>query len=548
MKKPQEIFSPDQIIEPILRRRWFLIIPIMLSLIAGIALVIKLPKIYSASTLILIQPQKVPDDYVRSIVSTDIDSRINTISQQIMSRSNLEKVINEFNIFSEPSQADIFMEDKIERMRSWISVDLIREGRGRPADAFSISFKGEDPQLVMRVTNALATFFIDENLKVREAQALGTSDFLDDELNDIRAKLEKQEEALKNYRSRYMGGLPEQLQTNLRILEGLQLQLNMKNESLRYAKNNLILVEQQTALDKQAQGLSGEGNDETIVVQVSEDEFRLEKMKDELAQLELSYKERHPDIIKLKARIAEQEDVLSKERAQPAKAPNRVVTTDPNQMRLISETGCRDLKERDELKLQIAKLESEIQKAEEQIQYYQKMVEETPNREQELLSLNRDYQNIKESYNSILSRKLESDIAVNMEKKQKGEQFRILDSAKVPMRPSEPDMKKLFIMVIGAGIGLGAGLIFLFEYLDTSFRKPDDLEAYLEVPILCTVPRLIHARERRIKRLNTLFSFLSIVASLALFACFTVLTFHGVEKTLEFVKRYIKCMVKGNIK
>ncbi len=197
------------------------------------------------------------------------------------------------------------------------------------------------------------------------------------------------------------------------------------------------------------------------------------------------------------------------------------------------------LKERDELKLQIAKLESEIQQADDQIKYYQKMVEETPNREQELLSLNRDYENIKESYNSILSRKLESDIAVNMEKKQKGEQFRILDSAKVPMRPSEPDMKKLFIMVIGAGIGLGAGLIFLFEYLDTSFRKPEDLEAYLEVPILCTVPRLIHDRERRIKRLNTLFSLLSIMASLALFAGFSVLTFHGVDKTLEFVRRYV---------
>ncbi len=480
-----------------------------------------------------------PGEYVRSIVSTDIDSRLNTISQQIMSRSNLEKVIKEFNIFSEPKQADMFMEDKIELMRSWISVDLIRENRREAADAFSISFKGKDPQLVMRVTNALASFFIDENLKVREAQALGTSDFLDDELNDIRAKLEKQEEALKNYRSRYMGGLPEQLQTNLRILEGLQLQLNMKNESLRYAKNNLILVEQQTAVDNQVQNLTGQGNEEPNVVQVSEDEFRLEKLKETLAELELSYKDRHPDIIKLKARITELEGVLAKEREQPANTPKRVVTTDPNQMRLHTERLSR-LKERDELKLQIAKLQSEIQKADEQIQYYQKMVEETPNREQELLSLNRDYQNIKESYNSILSRKLESDIAVNMEKKQKGEQFRILDSAKVPMRPSEPDMKKLFIMVIGAGIGLGAGLIFLFEYMDTSFRKPEDLEAYLELPILCTVPRLIHVRERRIRRLNTLFSFLSIVASLALFACFSVLTFHGVEKTVEFVKRYIQ--------
>ena len=538
MKKPQEIFTPDQIIEPVLRRRWLLIIPIILSLIAGIVLVIKLPRIYSASTLILIQAQKVPDEYVRSIVSADIDSRINTISQQIMSRSNLEKVISEFKIFSGSEQADMFMEDKIELMRNWISVDLIREDRRGPADAFSVSFKGKDPHLVMRVTNALASFFINENLKVREAQAHGTSDFLDDELNAIRLQLEKQEEALKNYRSRYMGGLPEQLQTNLRILEGLQLQLNMKNESLRYAKNNLILVEKQTEADKQAEGLNVAPNGQFTSASVSDDEVQLERMKDDLAQLKLSYTDRHPDIIKLKAGIEELEGNVSRGKEQAPETPPGAVTTDPNQMRLMEDRLSRR-QERDELRLQIAKLESEIKKAEAQIQYYQKMVKDTPNREQELLSLNRDYENIKESYNSILARKLESDIAVNMEKKQQGEQFRILDSAKVPMRPSEPDMKKLFIMVIGAGIGLGAGLIFLFEYLDTSFRKPDDLEAYLEMPILCTVPRLIHAREKRIKRLNTAFSVLSIAASLALLACFTVLTFHGTEKTIEFVKRYI---------
>ena len=501
-------------------------------------LVVKLPKIYNASTLILIQEQRVPEEFVRSIVSTDIDSRINTISQQIMSRSNLENIINDFPLFKGPGKADIFLEDKIKSLRSRISVELTRSGRRGQAESFSISFKGKDPNLVMRVTNALARFVIDENLKTREAQAIGTSDFLEDELDDIRAKLEKQEEALKNYRAKNMGGLPEQLQTNLSILEGLQQQINMRNESIRYAKNNLILVEKQIESDGHDQIVSQDEDVAPVATELSEDEVLLNQMKADLAQLQMSYTDQHPDIIKLKANIAEQEKKVDNRPLQQTAEPPRAAIVDPNQQRRL-ESRLALLREREELKLQIGTLENDIIKIEIDIQHYQKMVENTPKREQELLSLNRDYENIRTIYDSILARKLESDIAVNMEKKQKGEQFRIIDAAKVPMRPSEPDMKRLFIMVIGAGVGLGAGLIFLLEYLDSSFRKPDDVEAYLEMPILCTVPTLISARQRRKKLWNNALFMLSLSTSMVLFVGFSLLTFKGTEKTLEFIRQYI---------
>ena len=299
------MIDPNFIIGIILKRRWLLILPFCLAMIVGTVLVIVLPRIYSASTMILVQPQKVPDEYVRSIVSADIDSRINTISQQILSRSNLERIIEEFNMFSGPDQQKIFMEDKLASLRKRISIDLIRENRRGPADAFSISFKGEDPEQVMRVTNALARYFIDENLKVREEQALGTSDFLDDELDDIRVQLEQQEEALKNYRARYMGGLPEQLDTNLRILEGLQLQLNMKNESLRYAKNNLILIEKQIEAASGSDAATEGQETGPVPVFKTEDELQLEALEDRLEQLKLNYTDKHPDIIKLQKNIQE---------------------------------------------------------------------------------------------------------------------------------------------------------------------------------------------------------------------------------------------------
>lgn len=538
MEKTPGMIDPNFLIGIVLKRRWLLILPFCAAMVAGIVMVIVLPRIYSASTMILIQPQKVPDEYVRSIVSADIDSRINTISQQILSRSNLERIIEEFKIFSGPDFQKIFMEDKLTSMRKRISIDLIRENRRGPADAFSISFKGQKPEQVMRVTNALARYFIDENLKVREEQALGTSDFLEDELNDIRVQLEQQEESLKNYRARYMGGLPEQLDTNLRILEGLQLQLNMKNESLRYAKNNMILV------DKQIEAASGsdsamDGQDSGPgPVYKTEDELQLEALEDRLEQLRLNYTDKHPDIIKLQKNIQELRKKIDENAGQQQAAVSSGQPA-PSRMLPVNMDRQQRLNEREELKIQISGLNAEIKQIESKIIYYQKMVQDTPKREQELLSLNRDYQNIKESYDSLLSRKLESDISVNMEKKQKGEQFRILDAASLPQKPSEPDMKKLFILVIGAGLGLGGGLIFLLEYMDSSFRKPEEIDALLELPVLCTIPRLYSPRELKLRKVNTVLSIFSVMVSLVLFAGFAALTFKGVDKVVALVGQYV---------
>ena len=254
MRNPAETIKPEEIIEIILRRRWYIIIPFCLSMMIGIYFALTLPKVYSARTLILLQPQRVPSNYVRSIVPVDLDSRINTLSQQILSRTNLEKIINEFKLYSGPKSENMFMEDKIESMRKRIIVDVTRSRRN--TNAFSISFKGKDPEKIMRVTNALANYFIGENLKTREAQAIGTSDFLEDELSTMRKRLEEVEQALKNYREAYMGGLPEQLESNLRILDRMQEQLIERRQNITDAKNRIISIENEIS---QGQGLQPAG-------------------------------------------------------------------------------------------------------------------------------------------------------------------------------------------------------------------------------------------------------------------------------------------------
>jgi polysaccharide chain length determinant protein (PEP-CTERM system associated) len=417
MKSKPDMITPSQVIDIALRWRWIILMPLFAALIVGIYLVITLPKVYRADTLILVQGQKVPDEFVRSVVTSDSDTRLNTISQQIMSRSNLEEIIEQFNLFSDSKYENMYMEDKIASLRKRISVDLIRADERKAADAFSISFKGENPRLVAKVANGLARYFMDENMKVRETQALGTSDFLEDELVTIRQQLEAQEENLKKYREAYMGGLPEQLDTNLRILEGLQIQLNMKNESLRYAKNNLILVEKHIEVLAPPDA-AGENQEKSPLLPVyqTEDELKLKALENRLEQLRLSYTDKHPDIVKLQKNIEELQKKIATEAGeqtdaipsgQPAAANKAVPSTLDFQQRLD---------EREELKNQIAALNAKIEDIERKVVFYQKMVQDTPKREQEFLSLNRDYQNIKSLYDSILARKLESDISVNMEK------------------------------------------------------------------------------------------------------------------------------------
>jgi len=183
MQEKAETFKLDHYINLIFKRRWLIIIPFCLCMIVGIYLAVTLPKIYEASTLILVEPQSVPSDFVREIVSTDVESRISTIKEEILSRTNLEKIIDKFNLFAGPESENILMENKVASIRSRIVVGVSRARRG--PNTFSISFSDSNPETAMKIANGLATLFIDENLKIRETQAIGTSDFLEAELETI---------------------------------------------------------------------------------------------------------------------------------------------------------------------------------------------------------------------------------------------------------------------------------------------------------------------------------------------------------------------------
>jgi polysaccharide chain length determinant protein (PEP-CTERM system associated) len=528
MAENPESIKFDYYLGLVIKKRWFLIIPFCIAMVVGMYLAVALPKLYEASTLILIMPQRVPEDYVQSIVSSDIDSRISTMSQQILSRSNLERIIGKFGLFSEPKYSGMFLGDMVENLRKRIVIE-VNQSRRRQADAFSITFQGPHPETVVDVTNGLANSFIEENLRNRETQAVGTSDFLADELTTKRKRLVEVEQKLQEYHRQHMGELPDQLESNLRTLDRLQTQLSARERSLRDEKYRLANLENQIEAHRRNPTENRE------IVSEEGNQMSLAMLKAQLAALTSNYTDRHPDVIKLKAKIADMEK--SNAEISPDSQPGE--SGDPT-ARMVSSVLNDLIQQRGDIKREIQVISADIARLNRDIRIYQERIEKTPKREQELLTLNRDYSNIQDSYNSLLNRKLESEIAVNMEKKQKGEQFRIVDNASLPRNPVSPDIKKLFALSVAAGLGIGAGLIFLLDFFDNSLKQTKDYETELGLTVLATIPEFLGPSEKRFIRINQALTLLSLIVAAALAAGFGAMLINGVEPTVELMREFAK--------
>jgi polysaccharide chain length determinant protein (PEP-CTERM system associated) len=386
----------------------------------------------------------------------------------------------------------------------------------------------------MKVTNGLASSFIDENLKTRETQAVGTSDFLEDELQTMRKRLAEVENRLREYRRQYMGELPEQLDANLKILERLQTQLSEREKSLRDARARIVAIQGEIATNKKFLTDSSSAGPETPTGESAS----LAQLRAQLAVLESNYTAWHPDVIRLKTRIAELE---KKYQNGQLKEPDALIAASSGDRaaRMVSRTINTLIQQRNQAQLEVKNLNLEIAQINRQISQYQKRVEQTPKREQELMSLRRDYENIQASYDSLLNRKLEAEIAVNMEKKQKGEQFRIVDYAALPQRPVSPDLVRLLLMCIAGGLGAGGGLIYLLEFLNNAVRQPKDFEAEFGLPVLISIPKILHPRDKIRHLFNQVLTACSLLVAAVLTAAFATLVFVGIEPTLQLVRQYV---------
>ena len=471
----------------ILRRKWLVVAIFFACVGGGGILCVVLPESYRSSTLILVESQKIPEEYVKALIGSSIEERLNSIQQQVMSRTLLTQMIQEFGLYPDAVRQG-GNESVIERLRRDIRVttSATRSIRGG-VDAFAISFAHQNPQVAMKVTAKLASQFIEENLRSREQLVEGASEFIEQELAMAKERLEVQERAISLFKTKYMGELPEQVQANVSALDRLSLQHGATLESLQRAADRLSLIEK-TFKEYEALGpitagaVQGPGG----AVVIDAPLLRLKELEKMLTTLSSEYKENYPDIIALKQEI----QILKAQigGTERGKIESDKVTSVPRETR-PTDTYLRELgRQREESKLEIASLKERLLRIKDQMKEYEARVEKAPAREQELMILNRDYGNLKENYRSLLDKKLNARLSENLEKRQKGEQFRILDPANLPQKPETPNQLKIMLIALGLGCGLGIGAVVALESFRPVFRRSDDVESLLQLRVLASIP------------------------------------------------------------
>ncbi len=471
----------------ILRRKWLVLAIFFACVVGGGILCVVWPESYRSSTMILVESQKIPEDYVKALIGPSIEERLNSIQQQVMSRTLLTQMIQAFDLYPDAVRQDGF-EAVVERLRKDIrvSTSVTHSARGG-VDAFSISFAHRDPQLAMKVTAKLASQFIDENLRSREQLVEGASEFIEQELGMAKERLESQESAISLFKTKHMGELPEQMQANLSTLDRLSLQHGTTVDAIQRASDRLSLIEkafkEYEALGPTTAGtVQGPGG----VVVMDSPLLRLKELEKTLTTLSSEYKDNYPDIVALKREIQSLKAQLGKTVTEVSEFDN--ATTSTKETRPI-DAYLRELgRQREEAKLEIASMKERRLRVKDQMKEYEARVEKAPARDQELMLLERDYGNLKENYRTLLDKKLNARLSGNLEKRQKGEQFRIMDPANLPQKLEAPDRLKIMLLSLVLGCGLGVGSVVALESLRQVFRKADDVESLLQLRVLASIP------------------------------------------------------------
>jgi polysaccharide biosynthesis transport protein len=494
------VASPKHYLRLILHRKWLVLGTFLLVTAVTCAVTQRLPNVFTSETLILVDPQKVPESYVKSTVTGDVRNRLGTLSQQILSASRLQKVIETLNLYP-AERKSMPREDVILKMRSDISVNVVSDfGGSQDLQAFRIRYSGRDPRLVAQVANELASLFIDENLKAREQQATGTTEFLQNQLQETRKVLEAQEAKLKDFKLKHIGEMPEQQTANLQILGQLQSQLQLLGESLSRAEQQKAFL--QSMVNQSAPVVDMDEKDlPSAVKEFGSNAKSAGRPSVSAAQTQLGallargYSESHPTIKKLRAQI-EVEDpkkevlMVAPEVPMPTAnertaAPVPVVRRAPAPVSSFNPVLQSQL---NTLEAEIAKHKQDQDRLSKQIRGYQGKVEAIPVREQQITELVRDYEMSKAHYSQLLDKQLSAQTATQLEIRQKGEKFAILDPAQPAERPSSPNRPLINGAGSLAGLALGVLLALITEFVGMSITSADQITESTGIPVLEVIP------------------------------------------------------------
>jgi polysaccharide chain length determinant protein (PEP-CTERM system associated) len=483
MEEPR--FDPLDYVSVFNRRKWWFIVPVVLAIIVGVALVWTLPRSYQATTSIAVGAARVTPNLVGA---TEIDKqeRMRAVSQQLLSRPVLERTARLEKLDQKGS-----LDAAIGKLRSNVSVSLpdsitpgstgqqLSADQKMSLDTYIVSYVDESPEQAQKIVNRLAQVFADENSKSREIRAQDTSQFIEAQLRASETRLATLEVRLRQMKESNMGRLPEQTNANLAMVSALQRQLESNATVTRGEQDRLSMIERQIESMQQgaddamamAKGTPGESA-----------QTRVAALRHELATAQITYTDKHPEVVRLKGELSDAEKAATAERTRPASDRMAILNANPEYRQLI--------KDRDTTRMRIAELQRQTAGLNAQVGGYQSRVEAAPRVEQQLVSVQREYDLERNSYNDLSGKKQASLLNEELQRKQGGEQFAVLVPAGLPDEPFKPKPIRVMLMALAAGFVLGGAAMVGREYMDRSVHDARGLRDEFELPVLAEIPRI----------------------------------------------------------
>ncbi len=495
----EQVQQIQKILQVVLRRRVLVLSFLLFALTLGLGFYLMQDKIYTASALIVYQQQKVNPAKMSPDERGNLGSVVSSLSPLIMSRTNLESIIESQKLFVEELKTSS-MHDVVLLMRKRIVIKPSRRG-----NTFTVSYSDKNPQVVARVTNIIAGKFVEENLRQRQDRAVETSNYTQEELDMAKQTLDRKELVLRDYKLKYYNEMPQQRQDNINRLTALQEHYQSKQESIQDLEKTRVLINEQINGRRQLlERLSSEeaasaSPQEAGLTTTTSSLGELQQLKKLRKVLLQRYTVKHPKIKILDKKIAALER-LSPEQPEQDEA---VIESTSDDQEVVTDKILFNLKlQLKEISLNIEKITKEMASIKTQIAKYEKWIAATPVREAEWAAISREYGELKKHYDFLVAQNLQARSVMNLERNQKGSQFKIKDMARIPLKPIKPDFLKYILLAIAAGAGLGGGLALCLEFLDTSFHSPEDLEQAFGIEVIACVPQYSLKGERRKKKIR----------------------------------------------
>lgn len=464
-------FHPLDYLSLLRRRRWWLLTPIALCIGVGVILALVLPRVYRSHATIGVSLPKVSTNLIGGATPLSREERIQAVSEQLLSRPVLERVAREEGLTRNRPVQEV-VDEMLQPQRIKVEpTELLKQMANEKSqfDAFLLSYADGTPELAQRVTNRLALVFVEVTSQAREQRAEGTSEFIGAQLVSSRERLDSIEARLREAKEAYMGSLPEQTDANLSMASGLRQQLESTAIALRGEQDRLTMIERQLEAMKK-------GVDEFAMPAASTGGTRLLQIQRQLADARANYTEKHPEIQRLQDELAQAKREAEQAASQPESDRLALLRADPAYSQLEKDQAAT--------RIRIRELQMAERQARAQLGVYQSRVESAPKVEQQLASMEREYELEKQQYTALSEKLQQAQLNESLERRRSGEQFKVLHAAYFPHKPESPDVLRLLLIAVGLGLGLGGAAVFGREYFDRSVYDVRALQSEFDVPVL----------------------------------------------------------------